>query len=60
MPEAALAGYLAQARAILAAAPDPDPGGGGGPAPPALPDPLERLRWFQLPDACLTLPGGVP
>jgi hypothetical protein len=36
------------------------------PAPPrchrdtaaALPDPFERLRWFQLPDACLDTTGA--
>jgi hypothetical protein len=47
----ALADYLRTARAILAAHPDPD---GDKQAPPVLPDPLERLRWFELPGGRLT------
>jgi hypothetical protein len=55
-PERAFDGYLHQARQILAARPAPD---GGGPAPPVLPGPLERLRWFELPPACLDGATGV-
>jgi hypothetical protein len=54
--DGALAGYLREARAILAAHPD-------GEAHPtaAVPDRFERLRWFQLPDACLAAtPTGRP
>jgi selenocysteine lyase/cysteine desulfurase len=46
--EDALAGYLEQARAVLASRParlDDRPTG--------LPDDFERLRWFHLPPACL-------
>jgi hypothetical protein len=43
VPDGALAGYLRAARAILAAHPD------GDPRPAAVPDPFERLRWFELP-----------
>ena len=57
VPEAALAGYLAQARAILAAAPHATT---NGHAPVPTPERFERLRWFELPDVCLTLSGGVP
>jgi hypothetical protein len=49
--ERVLNGYLRQARQILAARPDPDPT--NGQPFPALSDPLERLRWFELPPACL-------
>jgi len=51
--EAVLAGYLDRARAILAAAsrPRPRPAAGGRSA--AAPDRFERLRWFELPGACL-------
>jgi hypothetical protein len=45
-PGRVLTGYLRQAQEILAADPDPD---GDGQASPVLPDPLERLRWFELP-----------
>ncbi len=44
VPDSALAGYLRAARVILAAHP------GGDPRPAAaVPDPFERLRWFELP-----------
>jgi selenocysteine lyase/cysteine desulfurase len=49
-PESALAGYLDEARAILAAAPPPPPGD-----PSALvSEDFEHLRWFELPAVCLT------
>jgi hypothetical protein len=51
-PERALAGYLHQAQEILAAHPNPD--ATNGQVSPVLPDPLERLRWFELPGVCLT------
>jgi selenocysteine lyase/cysteine desulfurase len=41
--------YLRQARQILAADPDPT----NGRPFPVLAGPLERLRWFELPPACL-------
>ncbi len=47
--EAALPGYLDQARLLLAARPDqPDDDGRTG-----LPADFEALRWFRLPPACL-------
>jgi selenocysteine lyase/cysteine desulfurase len=47
-PVSALPGYLAQAHALLADRPDGVPDEQG-----ALPDGVERLRWFLLPPACL-------
>lgn len=49
-PESALRGYLAEARALLAALPDPDAAG----EPPHVADArlsadFEHLRWFDLP-----------
>jgi selenocysteine lyase/cysteine desulfurase len=46
--ESALAGYLAQAREILAQRPEP-----ALDAPRGLSAEFEHLRWFELPDACL-------
>jgi len=53
-PETALAGYLAEARRLLA-----------GPSTSDLPGPgnlvsadFEHLRWFELPAGCLTRAGG--
>jgi hypothetical protein len=46
--EDALAGYLEQARALLASRPDQLDDG-----PTGLPGDFERLRWFHLPPACL-------
>jgi selenocysteine lyase/cysteine desulfurase len=53
--EDALAGYLAQARALLAAKVDRLDDG-----PTGLPDDFEALRWFELPRACLTRPASGP
>ena len=50
--EDALAGYLDQARRLLAARPDRLDAG-----PTGLPDDFERLRWFPLPPACLAAPA---
>jgi hypothetical protein len=58
--EDALAGHLAQARAVLAGRPHRFDDG-----PTGLPEDFERLRWFPLPPACLpdhrhnatTIPG---
>ena len=47
-PEAALAGYLEDARRILAA-PGPDEDG----SRPDVSADFEHLRWFELPAACL-------
>ncbi|HVL28160.1 MAG TPA: aminotransferase class V-fold PLP-dependent enzyme [Acidimicrobiales bacterium] len=50
-PESALAGYLDEARRLLAAMPE-----AGAPAVSPLPDMSERfesLRWFELPAECL-------
>jgi selenocysteine lyase/cysteine desulfurase len=44
-----LAGYLCQARDLLAARPDRIDDG-----PTGLPDDFEKLRWFPLPPECLT------
>jgi hypothetical protein len=67
VPESVLAGYLHQARAILAARPSGDSSREAAPTPTL--DRFERLRWFDLPGVCLTpaslpgrqrvLPGGV-
>jgi selenocysteine lyase/cysteine desulfurase len=51
VPDSELTGYLRQAELILAA-PRKVPAATG-----VLADPMERLRWFELPNACL--PGGV-
>ena len=48
VPESALAGYLAEAREILARATPPDPAVGQVSAD------FEHLRWFELPAVCLT------
>jgi selenocysteine lyase/cysteine desulfurase len=48
-PESALAGYLEEARRVLAAAAVVD---GDGP-PPRVSDDFEHLRWFELPAGCL-------
>jgi len=63
-PESALAGYLAEAEAVFAAGPSaPEPSGavgttGDGTPPHAAPARLsadfEHLRWFDLPEVCLT------
>jgi hypothetical protein len=55
-PGRVLAGYLRRAQEILADHTDPDV---DGQASPVLPDPLERLRWFELPDVCLTGAAGL-
>ncbi|WP_163506107.1 aminotransferase class V-fold PLP-dependent enzyme [Fodinicola acaciae] len=49
-PESALAGYLAEARRILADAAAPD----CTHLPAGLSEDFEHLRWFELPAACLT------
>jgi AAA ATPase domain len=54
VPERALAGHLAQARAILAT---PGHGATASSPPAPLPDRLERLHWFELPAACLDAPS---
>jgi selenocysteine lyase/cysteine desulfurase len=48
-PESALEGYLAEARAILAAAGECPEGDGA----PELGADFEHLRWFELPAACV-------
>jgi selenocysteine lyase/cysteine desulfurase len=50
--DAALAGYLDQARRLLAAGPTADGDGDGGPLPGLSAD-FEALRWFELPRTCL-------
>jgi hypothetical protein len=50
--EDALAGYLEQARAVLASQPNRLDDG-----PTGLPDDFERLRWFHLPPVCLHTTG---
>jgi len=52
--EDALAGYLQQARALLAATADRIDDG-----PTGLPDDFEALRWFELPRVCVTGPSGM-
>src|SRR6266545_3710876 len=52
--EDALAGYLQQARALLAATADRIDDG-----PTGLPDEFEALRWFELPRVCVTGPSGM-
>ncbi len=51
-PESDLAGYLAQARAILS---DPRPAAGTTRPSLVLSDDFEHLRWFELPPVCLSL-----
>ena len=51
--DAALAGYLEQARRLLAAHPTDEDGDGDL---PGLSADFESLRWFTLPRACLTTP----
>jgi selenocysteine lyase/cysteine desulfurase len=53
--EDALADYLEQARALLAAGADRVDDG-----PTGLPDDFEALRWFHLPPACLAGPPSGP
>jgi hypothetical protein len=48
-----LAGYLRQAEAVLAAAPRAALAADG-----VLAEPLERLRWFDLPRECLATPAA--
>jgi selenocysteine lyase/cysteine desulfurase len=50
--DGALAGYLEEARQLLAARPAPPDG--DTPAPPGLSADFEALRWFVLPQECLT------
>jgi selenocysteine lyase/cysteine desulfurase len=54
-PEGALAGYLAEARRILASRPDDV---GPGPTTVAVSADFEQLRWFDLPAVCLHDSGG--
>ena len=49
-PESALAGYLEEARAILADANGAD----GDGAAPGMSDDFEHLRWFELPRVCVS------
>jgi selenocysteine lyase/cysteine desulfurase len=53
--DAALAGYLDQARHLLAARTAPGDGDGEG-ALPGLSADFEELRWFVLPRECLSIP----
>ena len=46
-PETALAGYLAEARRLLA---DPPAAGRRRPSTSVVDDDFETLRWFPLPD----------
>jgi selenocysteine lyase/cysteine desulfurase len=66
--DSALAGYLDEARRLLAARPAPP--GADSPAPPGVSADFEALRWFVLPPECLMgvdpptssaleAPGGV-
>jgi selenocysteine lyase/cysteine desulfurase len=56
--DGALAGYLEEARRLLAARPDlPD---GDGAAAPGMSADFEALRWFVLPAACLKGARAVP
>jgi selenocysteine lyase/cysteine desulfurase len=52
-PESALDGYLAEARHLLADAPEWDDSASGRELSPEF----ERLRWFDLPAACLSQAG---
>ncbi|GGL07318.1 aminotransferase class V-fold PLP-dependent enzyme [Mangrovihabitans endophyticus] len=49
--EEVLPGYLDEARRLMAERPEPTDGTG-----PDLPPSFEKLRWFLLPDVCLTGP----
>jgi selenocysteine lyase/cysteine desulfurase len=51
-PESALAGYLTEARRLLAERPATD----GWPPPAGVSEDFERLRWFELPGECLVTP----
>jgi len=52
--ESALAGYLQEAADLLAARPDPQGG-----APAQMSPEFEHLRWFELPQSCVTAGGTV-
>jgi selenocysteine lyase/cysteine desulfurase len=52
-PESALAGYLEEARRLLAGRAADD----GWAAPTGVSEDFESLRWFELPGACLTPPA---
>jgi selenocysteine lyase/cysteine desulfurase len=52
IPESALAGYLLEAAAIVAGVDGSGPGLDGL-APTGMSEEFERLRWFELPAACL-------
>jgi selenocysteine lyase/cysteine desulfurase len=51
VPESALAGYLAEAREIVAAAHGPNSDGAGSSR--GVSADFEKLRWFELPAVCL-------
>ncbi len=55
--DTALAGYLEEARQLLAARPAPPDG--DTPTPPGLSVDFEALRWFVLPPECLTGSGAT-
>ena len=52
--EEVLPGYLEAARELLTARSEPADGHG-----PGLPDEVERLRWFLLPDSCVIVDAGA-
>jgi selenocysteine lyase/cysteine desulfurase len=54
-PESALAGYLEEARHLLAQRPAED----GWEPPAGVSADFESLRWFELPGECLAAPGST-
>jgi selenocysteine lyase/cysteine desulfurase len=54
-PEEALAGYLEEARRLVAERPEPEAAALAG----SLSDDFESLRWFELPAACLDSQDAV-
>jgi selenocysteine lyase/cysteine desulfurase len=53
VPESALPGYLAEARALLSEAPGARGDAAAGQVPSQVSEDFEHLRWFELPAVCL-------
>ena len=55
-PLSSLPDYLVEARRLMATARLVEGGGTEDPRPQGVSDEFESLRWFDLPDACLSAP----